>query len=150
MVSNRSPAVKAVMSSGSGGTILRFRCRRKKEKWIPQPRRLLFPFLAPPAARLHALVAARRLKAVASAHAACSATAAGAVAAGSAAADSVALSCIAACCASLPAAEHCRPAAAHHCSCASFVLCHHAASIVPAAAAVTHSLLEVRLLGKLG
>ena len=63
--------------------------------------------------------------------------------------DSVAVSCIAACCASLPA-EHCRPAAAHHCSCASFVLCHHAASIVPAAAAVTHSLLEVRLLGKLG
>ena len=62
--------------------------------------------------------------------------------------DSVAVSCIAACCASLPA-EHCRPAAAH-CSCASFVLCHHAASIVPAAAAVTHSLLEVRLLGKLG
>ena len=62
--------------------------------------------------------------------------------------DSVAVSCIAACCASLPA-EHCRPAAAH-CSCASFVLCHHAASIVPAAAAVTHSLLEVRLLGKPG
>ena len=32
--------------------------------------------------------------------------------------DPVAASCIAACCASLPA-EHCRPAAAHHCSCAS-------------------------------
>ena len=66
---------------------------------------------------LHALVAARRPKAVASgsAHAPCSANgnATGAVAAGWNAADSVAVSCIAACCASLPA-EHCRPAAAHH------------------------------------
>ena len=56
--------------------------------------------------------AARRLKAVASAHAPCSATAAGAIALGSAAADFIAVTCIAAC-ASLPAA-HCRPAAAHH------------------------------------
>ena len=67
-------------------------------------RRLLFPFLAPPAARLHALVAARRLKAVASAHAACSATAAGAVAAGSAAAESV-----------IPLPSAASPPAAHHC-----------------------------------
>ena len=67
-------------------------------------RRLLFPFSAPPAARLHALVAARRLKAVASAHAACSATAAGAVAAGSAAADSV-----------IPLPSAASPPAAHHC-----------------------------------
>ena len=103
--SNRSPAVKAVLLTGSGGTILRYRHPRKKErKWIPQPRRLLFPFLAPPAARLHALVAARRLKAVASAHAACSATAAGAVAAGSAAAESV-----------IPLPSAASPPAAHHC-----------------------------------
>ena len=142
------------MSSRSGGPISSHSPPPKESKWIPQPRRLLFPFLAPPAARLHALVAARRLKAVASAHAACSATAAGAVAAGSAAADSVIPLPSAA---SPPAAHHCqlsivaqRAAAAHHCSCASFVLCHHAASIVSAAAAATHSLLEVRLLGKLG
>ena len=63
-----------------------------------------FPASAPPAARLHALVAARRLKAVASAHAACSATAAGAVAAGSAAADSV-----------IPLPSAASPPAAHHC-----------------------------------
>ena len=97
--------MKAVLLTGSGGTILRYRHPRKKErKWIPQPRRLLFPFLAPPAARLHALVAARRLKAVASAHAACSATAAGAVAAGSAATDSV-----------IPLPSAASPPAAHHC-----------------------------------
>lgn len=67
-------------------------------------RRLLFPFSAPPAARLHALVAARRLKAVASAHAACSATAAGAVAAGTTATDSV-----------IPLPSAASPPAAHHC-----------------------------------
>ena len=94
--------MKAVLLTGSGGTILRY--RGPERKWIPQPRRLLFPFLAPPAARLHALVAARRLKAVASAHAACSATADGAVAAGSAAAESV-----------IPLPSAASPPAAHHC-----------------------------------
>ena len=76
-----------------------------KEKWIPQATAFRFW----PASRgtrrlLHALVAARRLKAVASAHAACSATVAGAVAAGSAATDSVIL---------LPSAAS--PPPAHHC-----------------------------------
>ena len=74
------------------------------QKMDSTARRLLFPFSAPPAARLHALVAARRLKAVASAHAACSATAAGAVAAGSAATDSV-----------IPLPSAASPPAAHHC-----------------------------------
>ena len=100
--------MKAVLLSnlGVGALYLRYRHPRKKErkKLDPQPRRLLFPFSAPPAARLHALVAARRLKAVASAHTACSATAAGAVAAGSAAADSV-----------IPLPSAASPPAAHHC-----------------------------------
>ena len=89
------------MSSRSGGTISSISPPPKMDSTA---RRLLFPFLAPPAARLHALVAARRLKAVASAHAACSATAAGAVAAGSAAADSV-----------IPLPSAASPPAAHHC-----------------------------------
>ena len=133
-----------------GHLYLRIRCRRKKEKWIPQPRRLLFPFSAPPATparprggaspeggRVGSRCMQRHCRWRRCCRLRCCRIR-----------DSVAVSCIAACCASLPA-EHCRPAAAH-CSCASFVLCHHAASIVPAAAAVTHSLLEVRLLGKLG
>ena len=76
---------------------------KERKKVDSTARRLLFPFSAP-AARLHALVAARRLKAVASAHAACSATAAGAVAAGSAAADS-----------EIPLPSAASPPAAHHC-----------------------------------
>ena len=61
------------------------------------------PFGTPPAA-LHALAfaAARRLKAVVSAHAQCNATAAGAIALGSAAADSVAIT------AASPPEHHCQ------------------------------------------
>ena len=77
--------------------------QKERKKMDSTARRLLFPFSAPPT-RLHALVAARRLKAVASAHAACSATAAGAVAAGSAATDSV-----------IPLPSAASPPAAHHC-----------------------------------
>ena len=92
------------MSSGSGGTyIFGFDAAERKKNGF-HSRGDCFSRFRPLPRRLHALVAARRLKAVASAHAACSATAAGAVAAGSAAAESV-----------IPLPSAASPPAAHHC-----------------------------------